>query len=165
MTVPAGIHYRALRPADCAALGKMLPSVLAGNWSQEQLLNLLTTAHSCRVLCEATPSDEALLGFAEFMVVADEAELLALAIDAEVQGCGLGRALLSAVLDEMRTNGCTRCHLEVRRSNEAAIALYTGQGFELSGIRKGYYPAGPGQQAPEDALLYSLTLRAAPASP
>ena len=164
MTLPAGIHYRALCPDDCSALSEMLPPLLAGNWSQDQLLNLLATAHSCRVLCEATPSDEALLGFAEFMVVADEAELLALAIDGEVQGCGLGKALLGAVLDEMRANGCTRCHLEVRRSNEAAIALYTGLGFELSGIRKGYYPAGPGQQVPEDALLYSLTLEAAPAS-
>jgi ribosomal-protein-alanine N-acetyltransferase len=49
--------------------------------------------------------------------------------------------------------GIKKAYLEVRRSNTAALALYTGFGFVQTGIRKGYYPDNK-----EDALLFSLNL-------
>lgn len=158
MSPPATLHYRALQDADCAVLERMLPPLLPGNWSQAHLQQLQGTAHQCRVLCASAAAGQPPLGFAEFMLIVDEGELLALAIAPELQGQGLGRALLVSLLDELRAEGCRVCHLEVRRSNEAAIALYAGQGFQLSGMRKGYYPLLPGQTAAEDALLYSLAL-------
>lgn len=158
MALPAGVVYRPLRVADFPALAQMLPPLLPGNWSAETLQALLISSHHCRVLCSADESDDALLGFAEFTVVTDESEVLNLAIDSEVQGCGLGRALLRAVLVEARDQGCTRCFLEVRRSNDVAIALYTAEGFALEGVRKGYYPPRQPDVQAEDALLYSLRL-------
>lgn len=158
MALPAGVLYRPLRAGDFAALESMLPPLLPGNWSATGLLQLLDSTHHCRVLCSADDSDDALLGFVEFTVVADECELLNLAIDPEVQGCGLGRALLDAMLQEARTLGCVRCLLEVRRSNDIAVALYASQGFVLDGVRKGYYPPRQSQAVAEDALLYSRTL-------
>ena len=47
--------------------------------------------------------------------------------------------------------------LEVRASNEPAIALYEKIGFNQVGIRSRYYPSGKGGR-PEDALLYALDL-------
>ena len=38
--------------------------------------------------------------------------------------------------------------LEVRKSNAAAIALYSKLGFEIEGVRKGYY-----EDTGEDALI------------
>lgn len=158
MGLPAGVLYRPLCVADIPSLISMLPSLLPGNWSSEGLHELLMSTHHCRVLCRADQSGAALLGFAEFTVVAEEGELLNLAIAGETQRAGLGRALLQAVLAELRARGCARCFLEVRRSNAAAIALYDTGGFVLEGVRKGYYPARQPQTQPEDALLYSLTL-------
>ena len=158
MTLPVGVVYRPLRSTDIEALEAMLPPLLSGNWSQAALLALVDSTHHCRVLCSIDESEDALLGFAEFTVVTDEAELMNLAIDAEVQGCGLGRALLAAVIDELRDRRCTRCFLEVRRSNDAAIALYVSAGFALGGVRKGYYPPLQAAAKAEDALLYSLDL-------
>ena len=158
MTLPAGVRYRPLRAGDFAALEVMLPPLLSGNWSATALLRLLDSAHLSRVLTSDDESDDALLGFVEFTVVGDECELLAIAIDPEVQGCGLGRALLLAMLEEARKSGCERCFLEVRRSNNTAVALYSAAGFELSGVRKGYYAASETRPQAEDALLYSINL-------
>lgn len=158
MALPAGVLYRPLRTPDFSALALMLPPLLQGDWSPLVLQGLLVSSHHCRVLCSSDESADALLGFAEFTVVTDECELLNLAIDPDVQGCGLGRALLRAVLQEARDRGCVHCFLEVRRSNDAAIALYTGEGFVLQGVRKGYYAARTPQQAAEDALLYARAL-------
>ncbi|MGA0806249.1 MAG: ribosomal protein S18-alanine N-acetyltransferase [Pseudohongiellaceae bacterium] len=158
MALPAGVLYRPLRVADFPALAAMLPALLPGDWSAGSLQGLLISTHHCRVLCSAEESGDALLGFAEYTLVADEGELLNLAIDSEVQGRGLGRALLRATLDELREKGARRCLLEVRRSNDPAIALYTREGFGLDGVRKAYYTPRRPQELPEDALLYSLRL-------
>jgi [ribosomal protein S18]-alanine N-acetyltransferase len=158
MILPAGVVYRPLRVGDFAALETMVPPLLSGNWSATALLELLASPHHCRVLCSVEDTEDSLLGFVEFMVAADECELLSIAVDPEVQGCGLGRALLRAMLEEALGLGCVRCCLEVRRSNAVAIALYAAEGFELNGVRKGYYPPGPTQAVAEDALLYSRPL-------
>ena len=69
---------------------------------------------------------------------------------------GLGCLLLESALLKMKNDGATRCFLEVRQSNAAARRLYAGNGFELDGIRKRYYPTEDGR---EDALLMSLCLQ------
>ncbi|MEQ8952971.1 MAG: ribosomal-protein-alanine N-acetyltransferase, partial [Gammaproteobacteria bacterium] len=47
------------------------------------------------------------------------------------------------------------CFLEVRPSNNSAIALYKSMGFVQIGQRKNYYPGVNGR---EDAILMSRTL-------
>ena len=46
------------------------------------------------------------------------------------------------------TSGAQSATLEVRRSNEAARALYEGLGFRVDGVRRDYY-----QHPREDALI------------
>ena len=95
---------------------------------------------------------------AEFTMVAGECEILSLAIEPGSRGRGHGRGLLQALLSEAGNLNCRKCFLEVRCSNDAAIALYTGAGFTLDGVRSGYYrPLHEGEPR-EDALLYSLSL-------
>lgn len=160
MGLPAGVSYRKLQVSDFPLLQRMLPPLLPGDWSVTVLQQLLISTHHCRVLCSAADeAEDAVLGFAEFTTLIDECELLNLAIDPEVQGCGLGRTLLRCVLEEVRGLGCTRSFLEVRRSNDAAIALYASEGFSLDGVRKAYYPPRSEGGSAEDALLYSLVLR------
>lgn len=152
------VSYRAMQAADLPALARLLPSLLAGDWSLSSLQQLLVSSHACRLLSSTGAPGSQLLGFAEFVLVADECQLLNIAIAPEVQGAGLGRHLLRKVLGEAKEAGCRHCFLEVRQSNDAAIGLYVDSGFELTGMRKAYYPPrGKGESA-EHALLYALEL-------
>jgi RimJ/RimL family protein N-acetyltransferase len=49
---------------------------------------------------------------------------------------GVGRALVSAVLDWAAAIGATRVELWVTRGNHAAFALYESEGFRLTGERQ-----------------------------
>lgn len=50
---------------------------------------------------------------------------------------GLGRALVTAVLDICRRRGFTTCRLEVRSDNAAALAMYQSLGFTQAEERDG----------------------------
>lgn len=98
--------------------------------------------------------NELIVGFAVLRVVADEAELLNIAIAPEQQGRGYGAMLLTAILHVAQSKA-SQCYLEVRESNQAAIALYERFDFVQVGTRPRYYPTHNGQ---EDALLYAREL-------
>jgi len=84
-----------------------------------------------------------------FNRVMDEVELLNIVVDPAFQGRGLGRRLLNFLMDTNRSLA-EKIFLEVRVSNNAAIALYQHAGFTVLGKRKNYYPAQDGR---EDALI------------
>lgn len=84
--------------------------------------------------------------------LADELELLDIAVDETCRRRGLGRRLLERVFHEAHERGCVRAFLEVREGNLPALALYGSLGFEQSGRRRRYYADG------EDALLLSSCL-------
>ena len=78
------------------------------------------------------------LGFALARLVADEAELLLLAVKTASQRRGIGRILLEHFEDEAVGRGAERLHLEVREGNHA-LGLYEQAGFGLVGRRRDYY--------------------------
>jgi len=55
---------------------------------------------------------------------------------------GLGRRLLSRALGALAAAGVSRVKLEVRRTNEAARALYSSFGFEPHHVVSDYYDDG-----------------------
>jgi [ribosomal protein S18]-alanine N-acetyltransferase len=67
-----------------------------------------------------------------------EYEIHTIGVDAAYQGQGIGRQVLTALLEH--ADGGT-IFLEVRTDNEAAIALYESVGFVRVGMRKRYYRA------------------------
>ena len=74
--------------------------------------------------------------------MADEAEVLTLAVDPAARRIGVGRALLSQALDTAQQRGAVAMYLEVASGNAAALALYAGAGFISVGTRRSYYRAG-----------------------
>jgi len=96
---------------------------------------------------------ERLAGFAVASVVLDEAELESVVVDAEFRRRGVGRLLCEAVLGWARERGATQIRLEVRAANHAAQGLYRGLGFQVNGLRRGYY-RGP----VDDAVLMAVSL-------
>ena len=97
-------------------------------------------------------------GFALGRVVADEAELLTIAVAPEARRNGEGRALLDGFLRTARARGAGTAFLEVAADNAAALALYRWSGFAEAGRRRGYYHS-PGNP-PVDALVMVKSLAA-----
>jgi len=88
--------------------------------------------------------DDAPAGFAMVRSVADEAEVLLLAVDPAYRRRGVATALLRGVIADAGVAGVTDLHLEVRAGNDA-VALYVAQGFAKVGERRGYYRGKTGQ--------------------
>jgi ribosomal-protein-alanine acetyltransferase len=84
-------------------------------------------------------------------LVADEGELLNMAVLPELRQQGLGRRLVSTLLAYADGKGVERLFLEVRASNMPAQTLYRRCGFAVCGRRKQYYRAP--NRAREDAIL------------
>jgi ribosomal-protein-alanine N-acetyltransferase len=75
-------------------------------------------------------------------VVADEAEILTLAVLPEMRRQGRGRALLAAAAARAAACGAAVMYLEVAEDNAAAKAMYAAAGYVPVGRRPGYYPGG-----------------------
>ena len=100
----------------------------------------------------------AIVSYALMMVVLDEVHLLNICVMPELQGQGLGKALLEHLFDDARGQGIKFMFLEVRPSNTHALEMYRRFGFSIIGQRRDYYPAPLGR---EDAIVMSCELHAA----
>jgi ribosomal-protein-alanine N-acetyltransferase len=94
-----------------------------------------------------------LVGYISARQVADEGEILNLAVRRSWRRRGAGAQLLRGMLRRLLLNQVTRVYLEVRESNEPAISLYEKHGFHRTGRRRGYY-----RDPVEDALLFERKL-------
>ncbi|MDP9240049.1 MAG: ribosomal protein S18-alanine N-acetyltransferase [Actinomycetota bacterium] len=99
--------------------------------------------HESRHYLVAVGDDREVLGYAGLCTFAGEAYVQTLAVRADRQGAGIGRDLLVALLAEADRRGVSTVALEVRADNATAQRLYLRHGFELVGLRRGYYqPSG-----------------------
>jgi ribosomal-protein-alanine N-acetyltransferase len=71
-----------------------------------------------------------------------------IAVRRDRQRHGIGRALLEALLTQARRIGARHTLLEVAADNGPAQKLYSSYGFDVVGLRKGYY-----QPSNTDALV------------
>lgn len=106
----------------------------------------------CKVFVIRT-AEMRVAGFAAFWRVVDEMHINNLAIHPGLRQRGLGTRLLGDVMAAAARMGVRRATLEVRRSNLPAQRLYAGAGFQVVGVREGYYT-----QPVEDALVLSTTV-------
>ncbi|MCR6653536.1 MAG: ribosomal protein S18-alanine N-acetyltransferase [Cellvibrionaceae bacterium] len=120
-------------------------------WSRENFRS--SAGHHC---CVGLQQGDSWVAYAVLSFVVGEAELLLFVVDKDWQGKGIGSRFLEALTQAAQAKAQTM-FLEVRASNEHAIALYEKAGFNQVGLRPGYYPAGKGSRR-EDALLYALEL-------
>ena len=79
------------------------------------------------------------VGYAGLLVVADEGYITNVAVLPEYRRRGVAARLLQVFCDFAAGQKLAFLTLEVRPSNEAAIALYTGFGFTERGRRRNYY--------------------------
>jgi ribosomal-protein-alanine N-acetyltransferase len=92
--------------------------------------------------------DGEVIGFSVLRSFFDEGEIFNIAVSPIHRGTGIGDALLTDAMAYADTHGIGTVFLEVRRSNDPAIALYKKHGFIPLAIRKDYYDAPK-----EDAMI------------
>ena len=146
-------QLRRIAVGDLDALMAIETAAYAFPWSRGNFFDSIAAGYWLQALRR---TDE-WLGYFVAMAAADELHLLNLTIAPAHQGRGHGRFLLDALCAQGRSLGSTQLWLEVRQSNERALALYLRYGFQAIGVRRGYYPAGGGRR--EDATVMSLPLR------
>jgi [ribosomal protein S18]-alanine N-acetyltransferase len=154
-------------PAMCA-LASQSPE--AAQWS-EQHYDALASADSSRIVFVAETADvetphaasfcgadrgPSIVGFLVAHDIAGEFELENIAVAARARRQGIGRQLLSKLVETAVQRGVRAIHLEVRGENRAARALYERLGFVQSGVRPGYYDCPA-----DDAFLYTRKISAA----
>ncbi len=88
------------------------------------------------------------VGYAGLLLQDEDAHITTIGVAAAWQQRGIATRLLLHVVDAARVQGAQNLTLEVRASNEAAIALYRRFGLAPAGVRKNYYA-----DLGEDALV------------
>ncbi|MBT8092149.1 MAG: ribosomal protein S18-alanine N-acetyltransferase [Gammaproteobacteria bacterium] len=115
-------------------------------WSHGVFRDCLLAGYHCLVLV----SDGRVIGYGILSISAGEAHILNLCVEPESQSRGYGAQLLNEILFRARSALVRAIFLEVRPSNEAALALYRKRGFHQVANRPAYYQANSGR---EDALV------------
>jgi ribosomal-protein-alanine N-acetyltransferase len=123
-------------------------------WTRSQCAGILPMAGVSLMLAHDNGSDQP-VGFSLSRAVADESELLLLAVAPDHQHRGIGRLLLEQFVEQARAAGARRVHLEVRDGNPA-VQMYRRAGFRPVGRRPDYYRGSDGRQYDAITLAYSL---------
>jgi len=120
-------------------------------WSDGIFKDCVKSGYVCRLVMQ----NNDIIGYGVMQIGADEAHVLNVCIDKPWQKKGYARLLLEYLASEAVSLGAYILFLEVRPSNERAVALYQQAGFNEIGLRKGYYDSASGR---EDALVMALNL-------
>jgi ribosomal-protein-alanine N-acetyltransferase len=143
---PPAIADASLR--DTAAIARLHAASFRRGWSEDEIERMLTD--------RSVVAHRALIGnnFAGFIVsrfVADEAEILTVAVASAYRGRSIAHRLLRHHLGRLMAFGVRTVFLEVEEGNVSALRLYRRAGFVEAGRREGYYPKGAGK--PANALV------------
>jgi len=120
-------------------------------WSHGVFRDCLLAGYHCVVL----ERDTRVAGYGILSVAAGEAHILNLCVDPNYRAHGYGEQLLDRVLLQARSADVREIFLEVRPSNQTALALYRKKGFHQVANRPAYYQA---QEGREDAAVLAKKL-------
>lgn len=152
MEGPGEISIRGFHPTNLPGLVDLVARTGAAEWSPDQIRTAVEGA-VCRVRLawEGRPGSDRPVGFVLARRILETVEIDLVGVDRSLRRQGVARLLLTELLEAERSSGAAEARLELAAGNEAAFALYAGQGFVVVGRRERYYPDG------DDALL--LTAR------
>ncbi len=138
-------RIRELRLDDLNAIEAIELRAYPTPWSRSMFASELAKPTS---ICLGAFEGEQLVGYIIHSRYVDAWHVMNVAVDPDRQRRGVARALIQRLFELTSDDERRGYTLEVRVSNEAAISLYRGLGFESRGIRRGYYTDNR-----EDALI------------
>ena len=131
----------------CEAVADIAKLCLPESWSYQSVCDVLHYSNNIYYVAKDMEEDK-VIGFAGIMIVADEAELLNIAILDGYRNKGIAKRLLLLLFEQAKAAKAYRMLLEVRERNLTAISLYEKLEFQQIGKRKNYY-----SNPKDDALI------------
>lgn len=146
------INFRAVDANDIAQLMVIENACHSHPWTEKTMLSCLAG----RYFNLAAFQGDDMLGFYIGEKAGPDYTLMDICVAPKYQGQGIAMQLLAAFIEYGEQHEAENLFLEVRESNNRAIALYERAGFSHMSVRKNYYPTATGN---ENAILMGLTLR------
>lgn len=132
------IEIREMRREDLPEVTRIEKENFTLPWSQQGFLDSMEQENTCYLVACI---NEKVAGYCGFLQVLDEADITNVAVDATYRRMGVGKRMLTDLIDRGSRRGVKAFTLEVRESNIAAQGLYQKLGFESAGSRKNFYDA------------------------
>ncbi len=146
------VHIRTMVHDDIVVVSDIERRSYEFPWSHGVFRDCLLAGYSCIIV----ERGDLVVGYGILSMAAGEAHILNLCVDSNYQLLGYGDRLLDEILMRARGAEIKEVFLEVRPSNESAIALYQKKGFRQIAYRPAYYQARKGR---EDAAVFSKVLK------
>ena len=153
------IQVRAFRPDDARFAATLGAQVFPRPWSLAQYVEEASADDRDYLVAEL---DGDPVGYAGAWDAPDITHVMTVAVVPHARRRGVGRRLVTELVDRSRTRGASAWTLEVRADEPGARALYQRLGFVEVGRRPGYY-VDPGTDPSEgrgrrvDAVLMTRT--------
>ena len=139
------MEIRLMTNKDTAQIAELERLCFSSPWSLNAIESELSNPLSLWLV--AVDGDE-VIGYVGSQTVMDEADMMNIAVKPVFRRAGVAERLVNVLINSLYSNGVHSLTLEVRASNDPAIALYEKLGFVLVGRRPGYY-----RNPREDALI------------
>ncbi len=143
--------------ADIPAILEIESASQLEPWSELSFLEEIDRLHSyfygARIHGGHAAAQDKIVGYICFWVVADEIQILNLAVHNHFRRRGIARRLLDFAIRVGYEKNAGRITLEVRKSNHPAFGLYRAFNFSITGERPNYYEVHR-----EPAILMELDL-------
>ncbi len=146
------VHIRTMVHDDLVVVSDIERRSYEFPWSHGVFRDCLLAGYSCITV----ERGDLVVGYGILSMAAGEAHILNLCVDSNYQQLGYGERVLDEILARARGAEIKEVFLEVRPSNESAIALYQKKGFRQIAYRPAYYQARKGR---EDAAVFSKVLK------
>ncbi len=130
------LEFGELEVGDIPAVAELEQQLFSCPWSEQAFLE---TFHQDTLFVTARTGHEIAGYCGMYCYAGGEGEITNVAVAPRCQNQGIGRRMLTYLLEQARSRGMVRIILEVRVSNENAIHLYEKLGFKNTGIRKNLY--------------------------
>jgi|HubBroStandDraft_1064217.scaffolds.fasta_scaffold00163_23 ribosomal-protein-alanine N-acetyltransferase len=155
--IPNGIRIRPLGPLDLTVAAQIHRDAFGLEaWDVRALADIMAMPGAAgRFAVDGKLGDHRPLGFSLLLLVANDAELLTVAVALQARRRRVGTALIEDFLDIGTEAGAANAFLEVAEDNVPAQRLYARLGFRQEGVRRDYYRR-PGNKRVAAHLLRRL---------
>ncbi len=144
------MQIRPMTKEDCVQVAAIEATSFSVPWSLKAFTETVEKDNFRYFVAE---EEGEIIGYCGFLFVLDEAEIPNVCVKSSARKRGVGKQMMSVLMEEAKKLGMAVLYLEVRESNTPARALYKSLGFEENGIRKNFY-----EHPVEHAVLMSKTL-------
>ena len=144
------MQIRPMTIEDCEQVAQIEAASFSVPWSLRAFTETVERENFRYFVAEESGE---ILGYCGFLFVLDEAEIPNVCVKASARCRGIGKQMMTVLIEEAKNLGMAMLYLEVRESNAPARALYQSLGFEENGIRKNFY-----EHPVEHAVLMSKAL-------